>query len=113
MRNTNVKPECDPIRTDRGYFRKNRSETALSASNGIGLKQRIARFLLDLDARIDSGLFHAGRWGRELYERYSTWMDGWHVGGWKRWVLNAAPPTLFVMAMASVLVMIKGSIGWY
>ena len=59
----------------------------MSDPSGDGLKRRIARFLLDLDARIDSGLFHAGRWARELYERYSTWMDGWHVAGWKRWLL--------------------------
>ncbi len=52
-----------------------------------GLKRRLKNFFLDLDARIDSGLFHAGRWARELYERYSAWMDGWHVAGWKRWLL--------------------------
>ena len=51
------------------------------------LKRRLQRFLLDLDARIDSGMFHAGRWARELYERYSTWMDRWHVAGWKRWLV--------------------------
>ena len=56
-------------------------------SEPSGLKRHLQRFLLDLDARIDSGLFHAGRWARELYERFSTWMDGWHVAGWKRWVL--------------------------
>ena len=43
--------------------------------SGDGLKRRFQRFLLDLDARIDSGLFHAGRWGRELYERYLR-LDG-------------------------------------
>jgi penicillin-binding protein 1A len=59
----------------------------LSDPSGDGLKRRFQRFLLDLDARIDSGLFHAGRWARELYERYSAWMDGWHVAGWKRWLL--------------------------
>ena len=45
------------------------------------------RFFLDLDARIDSGLFEAGRWSRELYERFVTFMDRFHVAGWKRWVL--------------------------
>lgn len=35
-----------------------------------------------------------------------------HVG-WKRWILIAAPPTLFVMVVASALLMAKGSIGWY
>jgi penicillin-binding protein 1A len=44
------------------------------------------RFLLDLDARIDSTLFSSGAGARELYERFSTFMDRFHVGRWKRWV---------------------------
>jgi penicillin-binding protein 1A len=47
-------------------------------------KPRIGRFLLDLDARVDSGVFLTGRWARELYERYSTFMDRFHVARWKR-----------------------------
>ncbi|MET0279096.1 MAG: PBP1A family penicillin-binding protein [Pseudorhodoplanes sp.] len=53
----------------------------------IGLREYIRRFFLDLDARIDSGLFDAGRWARELYERFVTFMDRFHVAGWKRWML--------------------------
>jgi penicillin-binding protein 1A len=53
----------------------------------IGFGERLRRFFLDLDARIDSGLFNAGRWSRELYERFVTFMDRFHVAGWKRWVL--------------------------
>jgi penicillin-binding protein 1A len=52
-----------------------------------GLAEYVRRFFLDLDARIDSGLFEAGRWSRELYERFVTFMDRFHVAGWKRWVL--------------------------
>ncbi|ARQ00923.1 transglycosylase domain-containing protein [Pseudorhodoplanes sinuspersici] len=48
--------------------------------------ERLRRFFLDLDARIDSGLFEAGRWSRELWERFVTFMDRFHVGGWRRWV---------------------------
>jgi len=33
--------------------------------------------------------------------------------GWKRWLLWAAPPTLVIMILASLLVIWKGSIGWY
>lgn len=51
------------------------------------LAEYVRRFFLDLDARIDSGLFEAGRWSRELYERFVTFMDRFHVAGWKRWVL--------------------------
>ena len=47
-------------------------------------KPRLRRFLLDLDARIDSAVFRSGAWAREYYERFSTFMDRFHVGGWRR-----------------------------
>jgi len=50
------------------------------------LKEQIRNFFLDLDARIDSTLFSSGKGARELYERYSTFMDRFYVGRWKRWV---------------------------
>jgi len=49
-------------------------------------KQRVRHFLLDFDARIDSTMFSSGAGARELYERYSTFMDRFYVGRWKRWV---------------------------
>src|SRR5579863_308262 len=49
-------------------------------------RKRIRHWMLDLDARIDSTLFSTGKGARELYERYSTFMDRFHVGRWKRWV---------------------------
>ena len=49
-------------------------------------KTKVRLFLLDLDARIDSSLFSSGKGIRELYERYSTFMDRFYVGRWKRWV---------------------------
>src|ERR1700751_356908 len=42
--------------------------------------------MLDIDARIDSTLFSSAKGLRELYERYSTFMDRFYVGRWKRWV---------------------------
>src|SRR6187399_390300 len=42
--------------------------------------------MLDVDARIDSTLFSSAKGLRELYERYSTFMDRFYVGRWKRWV---------------------------
>ena len=45
----------------------------------------LRRFLLDLDSRIDSGLYQAQTWGRELYERFIVFMDRFHVAGWRRW----------------------------
>ncbi|MBN9011844.1 MAG: penicillin-binding protein, partial [Rhizobiales bacterium] len=49
-------------------------------------KQRIRHFLLDFDARIDSTVFSSGAATRELYERYSAFMDRFYVGRWKRWI---------------------------
>jgi penicillin-binding protein 1A len=49
-------------------------------------KKKIQHFLLDFDARIDSTLFSSAVGARELYERYSTFMDRFYVGRWKRWV---------------------------
>ena len=49
-------------------------------------KTKIRHWLLDFDARIDSTLFSTGKGARELYERYSTFMDRFYVGRWKRWV---------------------------
>ena len=43
--------------------------------------------MLDVDARIDSGLFTSAASLREMWERYSTFMDRFHVGRWPRWVL--------------------------
>ena len=33
-----------------------------------------------------TSLFQAGRWARELWERFSMFMDRFHVAGWRRWV---------------------------
>jgi penicillin-binding protein 1A len=48
---------------------------------------RLKRYLLDLDARLDFGLFRSTVWGRELFERYAEFMDRFHVAGWRRWLL--------------------------
>ena len=50
------------------------------------VKKWLRHFLLDLDARIDSSLFKSAVGLRELYERFSTFMDRFYVGRWKRWV---------------------------
>ncbi|MCC8940772.1 PBP1A family penicillin-binding protein [Bradyrhizobium sp. Arg68] len=48
--------------------------------------RRFNNLRLDLDARFDSALFQSARGLRELYERYSTFMDRFYIGRWKRWV---------------------------
>ena len=49
------------------------------------LARRLRRFFLDLDSRIDFGLYQTKTWGRELYERFTVFMDRFHVSGWRRW----------------------------
>ena len=49
-------------------------------------KRRINHLRLDLDARFDSTLFSTLVGARELYERFSTFMDRFYVDRWKRWV---------------------------
>jgi penicillin-binding protein 1A len=48
-------------------------------------KSRLHRFFLDLDSRIDFGLYQVKTWGRELYERFTDFMDRFHIAGWRRW----------------------------
>ncbi|HET7678716.1 MAG TPA: PBP1A family penicillin-binding protein [Xanthobacteraceae bacterium] len=40
--------------------------------------------MLDLDARVDSFIFEAGKFLREAWERFSSFMDRFHVAGWQR-----------------------------
>jgi penicillin-binding protein 1A len=54
---------------------------------GDDWQPKLRRLLLDIDARIDSAIFQAGKWARELYERFTAAMDSWHVAGWRRWIL--------------------------
>ena len=58
-----------------------------SGDNPNGWQARLRRFLLDLDSRIDFGMYQAKTWTRELYERFTAFMDRFHVAGWRRWCL--------------------------
>jgi penicillin-binding protein 1A len=53
----------------------------------ISWRERLRRFFLDLDSRLDFGLFQSRVWSRELFERFATFMDRFHVAGWRRWLL--------------------------
>lgn len=55
--------------------------------NAQGFKSKLRRFLLDFDSRLDSTVFLTARWLREYYERFSAFMDRFHVAGWRRWAL--------------------------
>jgi penicillin-binding protein 1A len=62
-------------------------ETRLRDPSNNDVKAKLKRFLLDSDALLDSSVFHAARWTREYYERFSAFMDRFHVAGWRRWLL--------------------------
>ncbi len=53
--------------------------------DGTGWQAWLRRFLLDVDSRIDFGLYQAQTWARELYERFTVFMDRFHIAGWRRW----------------------------
>jgi penicillin-binding protein 1A len=62
--------------------------------------------MLDLDARIDSTLFSSGKGARELYERFSTFMDRFHVGGWRRWVFIEPLSEAATIGLGGLIVML-------
>lgn len=59
----------------------------LTPGNGTSWRAWLRRVLLDLDARIDFGVFRGAGASRELYERFSDFMDRFHVSGWRRWLV--------------------------
>src|SRR5579862_5055904 len=70
--------DCAPRETSLREF--------LHDTQGNDWKARLRRILLDLDSRIDTGIYQTRTWGRELYERYTVFMDRFHVAGWRRWI---------------------------
>jgi len=69
-------------------------------------KQKVRNFFLDLDARIDSSLFSSAKGIRELYERYSTFMDRFYVGRWKRWVFIEPLSEAATLGLGGLVVML-------
>ena len=47
-------------------------------------KPRLKKRLLGIDAWVDSSVFRGGAGLREGYERFSTFMDRFHVSGFRR-----------------------------
>jgi penicillin-binding protein 1A len=47
-------------------------------------KPNLRKLMLGLDAWVDSGIFRGGSGAREGWERFSTFMDRFHVAGWRR-----------------------------
>jgi penicillin-binding protein 1A len=69
-------------------------------------KRKIRHFRLDLDARFDSALFASGAGARELYERFSTFMDRFYVGRWKRWVIIEPLSEAATIGLGGLLLML-------
>ena len=67
---------------------------------------RFKRFLLDLDSRLDFGVFQSGKWSRELFERFVEFMDRFHVAGWRRWVLVEPVSEALTMGLGGAMLML-------
>ena len=70
------------------------------------LKAKLKRALLDFDSLLDSAVFHSARWLREYYERFSAFMDRFHVAGWRRWVLVEPLSEGATLGLGGIIVML-------
>ena len=68
-------------------------------------KPKFKKLLLGFDARVDSGLFRGFATLREAYERFSTFMDRFHVAGWARW-LNEFVSETATLGTAGLILML-------
>jgi penicillin-binding protein 1A len=66
--------------------------------------RRISAFFLDLDARLDFGLFRGGAMLREALEGFRDFMDRFHVSGWRRWLVIEPLSELATMGTGGLLV---------
>ena len=74
--------------------------------NAQEFKPKLRRFLLDFDSRLDSTVIHAARWLREYYERFSAFMDRFHVAGWRRWALVESLSEGATLGLGGLIVML-------
>ena len=74
--------------------------------NRDGWRPRLRRFLLDLDSRIDFGMYQVKTWGRELYERFTVFMDRFHVAGWRRWYFVEPLSEALTLGTGGLMVML-------
>jgi len=52
-------------------------------------RPNVKKFFLGLDAWVDFSIFRSFAGARETYQRFSTFMDRFHVSGWRRWLTEA------------------------
>jgi penicillin-binding protein 1A len=74
--------------------------------NGQEFKGKLKRFLLDFDSRLDSTVFLAARWLREYFERFSAFMDRFHVAGWRRWAVVEPLSEAATLGLGGLIVML-------
>jgi penicillin-binding protein 1A len=74
--------------------------------NRLNWRRWFRRLLLDLDARIDFGIFRSGGTVRELYERFSDFMDRFHTAGWRRWVVVEPVSEMATLGLAGLVLML-------
>ena len=56
----------------------------------IGVRAQAGRLLLAVDAWLNSSFYEAGQDARRAYSGFSAFMDGFHVGGFRRLCVEAA-----------------------
>src|SRR5437588_8768225 len=51
-------------------------------------------------------MYQARTWGRELYERFTVFMDRFHVAGWRRWCLVEPTSEIASLGTGGLLLML-------
>ncbi|MGP0091569.1 MAG: transglycosylase domain-containing protein [Xanthobacteraceae bacterium] len=69
-------------------------------------KSDLGRTLLDFDARVDSAVYQMGVWARETFQRFSIFMDGFHVSGWRRWCFIEPLSEIATLGTGGLIVML-------
>ena len=70
------------------------------------IRRRLRALMLGVDAFVDSGLFRSFSGLRESYERFSTFMDRFYVGRWKRWVFIEPLSEAATIGLAGLVLML-------
>ena len=80
--------------------------TDLLPDPGDDWQVKLKRLLLDVDARIDSAVYQSGKWARELYERFTAFMDNCHVAGWRRWLFIEPLSEMATLGTGGIILML-------
>jgi penicillin-binding protein 1A len=78
----------------------------LSEPGNTEFKTKLRRFLLDFDSLLDTAVFQSGRYLREYYQRFSTFMDRFHVAGWRRWAIVEPASEGATLGLGGLIVML-------